>query len=257
MDEPTSKAGTDKAGRNKAFDTDGYLASEGKGRKIVCLKAKQSFFSQGGPADAVFYLQSGRAKLTVVSKKGKEATVTLLATGDFLGEESLTAIGAVRLATASALVACVALKIDRAEMLSILHQEHAFSALFLNFMLLRGMRSQADLIDQLFNSSERRLARILLLMADFGKPGEPETLLPPVTQETLAEMIGTTRPRVNFFMNRFRKLGYIEYNGHIRVNKSLLNVVLHDALPGENASRPKLLDPPPSKARTARRAKLV
>jgi CRP-like cAMP-binding protein len=142
-------------------------------------------------------------------------------------------------------------------MLRVLHDEHAFSAFFLNFMLLRGMRTQADLIDQLFNSSERRLARTLLLMAEFGEPGEPATLIPPVTQETLAEMIGTTRSRVSFFMNRFRKLGYIDYNGRIQVNKSLLNVVLQDQLPEQNASRPRLLDPPPSPAREARRAKLV
>jgi CRP/FNR family transcriptional regulator, cyclic AMP receptor protein len=242
---------------NKAFDTARYLASEGQGRKIVRIKAKQHFFAQGSPADSVFYLQSGRAKLTVVSKKGKEATVTLLATGDFLGEESLTALGTVRSATATALVACLALKIERAQMLLVLHEQGAFAALFLKFMLLRGMRTQADLIDQLFNSSERRLARTLLLMADFGNPGELETQIPPVTQETLAEMIGTTRSRVSFFMNRFRKLGYIEYNGHIRVNRSLLNVVLHDQLPEQNASRPTLLDPPPSKARTARRAKIT
>jgi len=242
---------------NTAFNTTQYLRSEGEGRKIVTLKAKQIFFSQGGTADAIFYLQSGRAKLTVVSKKGKEATVTLLAAGDFIGEEALTAEGVIRMATASALVACVAIKIDRLQMLRVLHEEQAFAAIFLNFMLLRGIRIQADLIDQLFNSSERRLARILLLMADFGKPGEQETQVPPITQETLAEMIGTTRSRVSFFMNRFRKLGYIEYNGQIRVNRSLLNVVLHDQLPDQNASRPKLLDPPPSKARTARRAKLV
>ena len=240
----------------KAFHTAEYLASEGKGRKIVRIRAKQHFFAQGAAADAVFYLQSGRAKLTVVSKKGKEATVTLLATGDFLGEESLTGPGTVRSATASAVVACVALKIEREQMLLVLHEEGTFAALFLNFMLLRGMRTQADLIDQLFNNSERRLARILLLMADFGKPGERETQIPPITQETLAEMIGTTRSRVSFFMNRFRKLGYIEYNGHIRVNRSLLNVVLHDQLPEQNASRPTLLDHPPSETRAAKRAKL-
>lgn len=244
-------------GTKRIFDTASYLSSEGDGRKIVHFKAKQLFFSQGGPADSIFYLQSGRAKLTVVSKKGKEATITLLASGDFMGEESLTAIDTVRSATASALVACIALRITRVTMMGLLHQEHAFSAFFLNFMLLRGMRSQADLIDQLFNSSERRLARTLLLMADFGKPGEPLTLIPAVTQETLAEMIGTTRSRVSFFMNRFRKLGYIEYSGRIRVNKSLLNVVLQDQLPGQNASRPKLPVPPPSKARVARRGKLL
>jgi CRP-like cAMP-binding protein len=241
----------------KHFDSAVYLATEGPGRKIVRLKAKQVFFSQGSSADSVFYLQAGRAKLTVVSKRGKEATVTLLAAGDFVGEEAITAAGALRMATASAIVACVALKIGREQMLRVLHEEHVFSDFFLNFMLLRGIRTQADLIDQLFNSSERRLARMLLLMAEFGEPGEPLTLIPPVTQETLAEMIGTTRSRVSFFMNRFRKLGYIEYNGRIRVNRSLLTVVLHDQLPEENTARPILLDPPPSPARTARRAKLV
>ncbi|MGD0548659.1 MAG: Crp/Fnr family transcriptional regulator, partial [Terracidiphilus sp.] len=147
--------------------------------------------------------------------------------------------------------------IAREQMLRVLHEEHSFSDFFMRYILNRGIRTQADLVDQLFNSSERRLARTLLLMAEFGKSGEPEPLLPPVTQETLAEMIGTTRSRVSFFMNRFRKLGYIEYNGRIRVNKSLLNMVLHDSLPAENASRPVMLDPPPSAARTAGRAKLV
>jgi CRP-like cAMP-binding protein len=149
------------------------------------------------------------------------------------------------------------LKIVREKMLHVLHEEHAFSDFFMQFILTRGIRTQADLVDQLFNSSERRLARTLLLMAEFGQPGEPETLIPPVTQETLAEMIGTTRSRVSFFMNRFRKLGYIEYNGRIRVHTSLLNMVLHDSLPEENATRPVLLDPPYSPARTAKRAKLV
>jgi CRP-like cAMP-binding protein len=243
--------------KKETFSVEGYLGTEGNGRKIIRLKAKQHFFLQGGHADSIFYIQSGRAKLTVVSKKGKEATVTLLATKDFLGEESLASPTGVRTSTASAVVACVALKISREQMLHVLHEEHLFSTYFLNFMLLRGIRTQADLIDQLFNSSERRLARILLLMADFGKPGEPDTQIPPVTQETLAEMIGTTRSRVSFFMNRFRKLGYIDYNGQIRVNKQLLNVVLHDQLPEQNASRPALLDPPPGVARAARRAKLI
>jgi CRP-like cAMP-binding protein len=244
-------------GAKKTFDTADYLASEGEGRKIFHVKSKQAIFVQGSDADSIFYLQHGRAKLTVVSKKGKEATVTLLATGDFVGEECLTESGAIRTSTASALVACVVLKIGRDQMLRIMHEERAFSAFFLKFMLIRGMRTQADLVDQLFNSSERRLARTLLLMADFDKPGEPDTMIAPVTQETLAEMIGTTRSRVSFFMNRFRKLGYIEYNGHIRVNKSLLNVVLTDQLPEQNASRPPLLDPAPSKALKRKRAKLV
>jgi CRP-like cAMP-binding protein len=239
------------------FDTAVFLASEGQGRNILRHTARQAFFSQGDMADSVFYLQSGRAKLTVISKRGKEATVTMLAPGDFFGEESMAAAGALRTASAMAVSTCVALKIERARMLRVLHEEHAFSDFFMQFILSRGIRTQADLVDQLFNSSERRLARTLLLMAEFGKPGEPEPLLPPVTQETLAAMIGTTRSRVSFFMNRFRKLGYIEYNGRIRVHVSLLNMVLHDSLPEENATRPVLLDPPPSPARTARREKLV
>jgi CRP/FNR family cyclic AMP-dependent transcriptional regulator len=215
-------------GKDIDFDAAAFLAKAGLGRRIVQLKPKQAFFSQGNAADSVFYLQKGRAKLTVVSKNGKEATITLLATGDFVGEESIAGALGLRLATATAITTCVALKIERDEMIRVMHEEHSFSDLFLKFLLARSMRTQADLIDQLFNSSEKRLARILLLMAEFGKPGEPETLIPQITQETLAEMIGTTRSRVSFFMNRFRKLGFIEYNGRIRVHKSLLNVVLHD-----------------------------
>jgi CRP-like cAMP-binding protein len=181
----------------------------------------------------------------------------MLATGDFFGEESMAGAETLRTASASAVSVCMALKIARGEMLRVLHQEHVFSDFFMKFILARGIRTQADLVDQLFNSSERRLARTLLLMAEFGQAGEPEPLIPPITQETLAEMIGTTRSRVSFFMNRFRKLGYIEYDGRIRVHTSLLNMVLHDSLPEENAIRPVLLDPPPSPARTARRAKLV
>jgi CRP/FNR family transcriptional regulator, cyclic AMP receptor protein len=219
---------SDHRAKSTAFDAGAFLANAGLGRKIVRLKAKQPFFSQGNPADCVFYLQTGRAKLTVVSKGGKEATITLLSAGDFVGEESVAAVVGLRLATATAISNCTALKIERAEMLRVMHEEHSFSDLFLSFLLARSMRTQADLVDQLFNSSEKRLARILLLMAEFGKVGEPETLIPQITQETLAEMIGTTRSRVNFFMNRFRKLGFIEYNGRIRVHKSLLNVILHD-----------------------------
>jgi CRP-like cAMP-binding protein len=179
-------------------------------------------------------LQKGRAKLAVVSAAGKEATITLLSTGDFVGEESLAGAVGLRLATATAINACTALKIERAEMIRVMHEEHAFSDLFLKFLLARSMRTQADLVDQLFNSSEKRLARILLLMAEFGMPGEPESVIPQITQETLAEMIGTTRSRVSFFMNRFRKLGFIEYNGRIKVHKSLLNVILHDQLSDQN-----------------------
>ena len=243
--------------KKKPLDTAVFLATEGPGRSILHNTSKQAFFSQGNPADSVFYLQSGRAKLTVVSKMGKEATVTMLAPGDFFGEESMAAVGAMRTSSAMPVSVCLALKIDRARMLRVLHEEHAFSDFFMQFILTRGIRTQADLVDQLFNSSERRLARTLLLMAEFGQSGEPEPLIPPVTQEALAAMIGTTRSRVSFFMNRFRKLGYIEYNGRIRVHTSLLNMVLHDSLPEENATRPVLLDPPPSPALTAKRAQLV
>src|SRR5271170_7841272 len=197
------------------FDPASFLANTGLGRRIVQIKPKQAFFSQGSPSDSVFYLQKGRAKLTVVSSNGKEATITLLGAGDFVGEESLAGVVGLRMATATAITTCTALKIERQEMIRVMHEEHSFSDLFLAFLLARSMRTQADLVDQLFNSSEKRLARILLLMAEFGKPGEPETLIPKITQETLAEMIGTTRSRVSFFMNRFRKLGFIEYKGRI------------------------------------------
>jgi len=221
-----------------AFDSATFLASAGLGRKIVELKPKQTFFCQGDPADSVFYLQKGRARLTVVSQNGKEATITLLSTSDFVGEESLAAIPGLHLATATAVNTCTALKIGRDEMIRVMHDEPAFADIFLKFLLVRSMRIQADLVDQLFNSSEKRLARILLLMAEFGKPGEPETFIPSITQETLADMIGTTRSRVSFFMNRFRKLGFISYNGRIQVHKSLLNVVLLDQLPEHNAEKP-------------------
>ena len=210
------------------FDPAAFLAEAGLGRRIVRLKPKEAFFSQGDAADCVFYIQSGRAKLTVISKEGKEATIALLTSGDFVGEDSMAGTPGLRMATATAIAPCSALKIERAEMIRVIHEEHTFSDLFLRYLLERSMRTQADLVDQLFNSSEKRLARILLLMADFGQPGEPESLIPKISQETLAEMIGTTRSRVIFFMNRFRKLGFIDYNGGIKVHKSLLNVVLHD-----------------------------
>jgi len=211
-----------------SFDVNAYLSSDGKGRSLIRLKANGLFFSQGDPADSIFYLHKGRAKLTVVSPGGKEATIMLATVGDFLGEESVAGAPGLRLATATAITACTALRISRQEMVSVIHQERSFSDLFLNFLLARSMRTQADLIDLLFNSSEKRLARVLLLMAEFGQPGDPDTVLPEITQETLAAMIGTTRSRVSYFMNRFRRLGFIEYNGRIRVHKSLLNVVLHD-----------------------------
>lgn len=228
----------------RPFDIKDFLATAGPGKIILSLSPRQSVFLQGDPSDAVYYLQDGRAKLSVVSKRGKEATVTLLSKGDFFGEEAMSSVSAPRTATASAISACKVLRIEREKMLLTLHEEHAFSDLFVQFILTRGVRTQADLVDQLFNSSERRLARILLLMADYGKDGEPEMYIPHVTQETLAEMIGTTRSRVSFFMNRFRKLGYIEYNGRIRVHTSLLNIVLQDSLPDDNAQRPRLFDSP-------------
>lgn len=234
------------------FDCDTFLATSGTGRKIVQIKQGGPFFLQGAPADAVFYLQKGRARLTVLSKAGKEATITLLGPHDFIGEESIAAAG-LRMATATAITPCTALKIERDEMIRVMHAEHTFSDLFLSFLLARSMRIQADLVDQLFNSSEKRLARILLLMAEFGRQGEPETLIPKITQETLAEMIGTTRSRVSFFMNRFRKMGFIEYNGRIQVHKSLLNVVLYDQPSSRNATSASLLGISKGESKLAKR----
>jgi CRP-like cAMP-binding protein len=210
------------------FDAAAFLARAGLGRRILQLAPKEAFFSQGEPADSVFYLQKGRAKVTVVSAEGKEATIALVSSGEFVGEGALAAVAGLRLSTATAITACTAVKIGRDEMIRVLHEEHSFSDVFMKFLLERSMRVQADLVDQLFNSSEKRLARILLLMAEFGKPGDAEQSIPKISQETLAEMIGTTRSRVSSFMNRFRKLGLIEYNGGIKVHRSLLNVVLHD-----------------------------
>ncbi|MEO7029339.1 MAG: Crp/Fnr family transcriptional regulator [Acidobacteriaceae bacterium] len=238
---------------NGTFDPLTYLAHAGLGRRIVQLKAGEPFFSQGDSADTIFYLQKGRAKLTVISKAGKEATITLLSVGQFIGEESVAAVHGLRLATATAIAACTALKIERMEMIRAIDEEHTLSNLFMAFLLARSMRVQADLVDQLFNSSEKRLARILLLMAEFGQPGRVETLIPRITQETLADMIGTTRSRVSFFMNRFRKLGFIEYNGRIHVHKSLLNVVLHDSTPGLDAESASLLDEKRDKTRAAKK----
>ena len=216
------------------FDVAAFLTAARLGRRIQ-LTPKQSFFSQGDSADSIYYLQKGRAKLTVVSPAGKEATIAILSDGDFVGEESLAAVLGRRLATAVATTACTVLKMSREELIRLMHKENDFSDLFVKFLLARSMRIQADLVDQLFNSSEKRLARILLLMAEFGRLGEAEPLIPKISQETLAEMIGTTRSRVSFFMNRFRKLGFIDYDGRIRVHKSLLNVVLHDQISDREA----------------------
>ena len=216
------------------FDAAAFLASAGLGRRIIQLAPKKAFFSQGDPADSVFYLQKGRAKVAVVSSAGKEATITLVSPGQFVGEGALAAVAGLRLSTATAITACTALEIGRDEMVRVMHEEHSFSELFMKFLLEHSRRIQADLVDQLFNSSEKRLARILLLMAEFGESGEPEQYIPKISQQMLAEMIGTTRSRVSSFMNRFRKLGFIEYNGRIRVHKSLINVILHDQFTGSN-----------------------
>jgi CRP-like cAMP-binding protein len=225
---------------NHTFDTATFLTKSGLGRRIVQLAPKETFYSQGDPADSVFYLQQGRVRVTVVSEIGKEATITLVGEGEFVGEGALAAIPGLRLSTATAISACSAIKIAREEMIRAMHEEPDFSDLFMKFLLARSMRIQADLVDQLFNSSEKRLARILLLMAEFGQSGEPQALIPKISQETLAEMIGTTRSRVSFFMNRFRDLGLIDYKDRIRVHKSLLNVILHDQLPDSNAEKPSM-----------------
>ena len=228
-----------------------FLTSAGPGRKLLRLNAKAAFFLQGDAADCVFYLQSGRAKLTVLSDRGKEATISLIFAGDFIGEDCLASDSGFRLATAIAVTTCTALKIERSEMIRVMHEEQDLSYLFVKYLVKRGVRIQADLVDQLFNSSEKRLARILLIMAEFGQPGEPEPLIPKITQKTLAEMIGTTRPRVSFFMNKFRQLGFIEYNGRVRVHKSLLNVILQDVSSEENAVCAPLVETGHAKSETA------
>jgi len=198
------------------------------GRKIVELKKGQTIFSQGDTAETLFYIQSGQVKLSVISSSGKEATIALLGAKDFVGEECVANSQPLRPATAVSLGEGVVLQIDKNEMVRALHEHHALSDIFVSYLLSRNLRVQADLVDQLFNSSEKRLARALLLLAQFGKEGAPETVIPKISQETLAEMVGTTRSRINFFMNRFRKLGFIEYNGKLTVHPSLLGVVLHD-----------------------------
>jgi len=215
------------AKKNRGFDPNTFLATIGDGRKIVSVPKKQMIFTQGDGADAVFYIQKGKVRLTVVSKAGKEATIGILNEGSFFGEGALAG-QIVRMGSAAAMTDCELLRVDRKAMMSALHREHAFSDMFVAYLLARNVRYEEDLVDHLFNSSEKRLARVLLLLAHFGKEGVPETVVPKITQETLAEMIGTTRSRVSFFMNRFRKLGFIHYNGGLQVHSSLLNVVLHD-----------------------------
>jgi CRP/FNR family cyclic AMP-dependent transcriptional regulator len=228
--------GIQSIGEEPGFDLAHFLACAGVGRRIVHCDPKGALFSQGDSADSIFYLQSGRLKVTVVSANGKEATIA----GDFIGEDSLTGTAERRSVTVTAITSSNAMKITRSEMIRVMHDEHAFSDLFLSHLLARSIRTQADLVDQLFNSSEKRLARLLLLMAEYGEPGEPTKFIPPVTQETLAEMVGTTRSRVSFFMNRFRRLGFIDYNGRIQVHKSLLKAVLLDHLPEHNSQTPRI-----------------
>jgi CRP/FNR family transcriptional regulator, cyclic AMP receptor protein len=209
------------------FDPKSFLAKVGEGRSIGRYRKDEIVFSQGDPGDAVFYVQKGKVKVTVVSEQGKEAVVAILGTNEFFGEGCLAG-QAQRIATVASMTDSTILRLERAAIVSVIHQEPAFSEMFIAHLLARTIRIEADLVDQLFNSSEKRLARLLLLLANFGKEGRPEPMIAKISQETLAEMIGTTRSRVSFFMNKFRKLGFIEYNGGIEVHSSLLNVVLHD-----------------------------
>jgi CRP/FNR family transcriptional regulator, cyclic AMP receptor protein len=209
------------------FNTKTFLSTINGGRTIEAFPKKQTIFAQGDSADAVFYIQKGKVKLTVVSQTGKEATIGILNEGDFFGEGVLTG-QPLRLCSATAMTDCSVMKIDKKAMNEVLHREHAFSDMFVAYLLTRNIRYEEDLVDHLFNSSEKRLARILLLLAHFGKEGRPETVIPKMSQESLAEMVGTTRSRVNFFMNRFREMGFVDYDGDgLRVHSSLLNVVLH------------------------------
>lgn len=223
-----SVAAAKKSGK---FDPNTFLATIGDGRTSVTVSEKQGIFAQGDVSDAVFYIQKGKVQLTVVSQTGKEATIGILTERNFFGEGSLAG-QALRMGSATAMTDCHLLRIERKAMMNALHRERTFSDMFVAYLLARNIRYQEDLIDQLFDSSEKRLARVLLILAHFGKEGVPETVVPKISQETLAEMVGTTRSRVSFFMNRFRKLGFINYaggeDGGLQVHSSLLNVVLHD-----------------------------
>ena len=213
--------------RRPAFNPKSFLAKVGEGRSIDRLGKNKIVFSQGDPADAVFYIQKGKAKVTVVSEQGKEAVVAIFGTNEFFGEGCLAG-QAQRIATVTTMSDSVVMRLEKSAVVEVIHREPAFSEMFIAHLLGRTIRVEADLVDQLFNSSEKRLARLLLLLANFGKEGKPEPIIAKISQETLAEMIGTTRSRVSFFMNKFRKLGLIDYNGGIHVHSSLLNVVLHE-----------------------------
>jgi CRP/FNR family transcriptional regulator, cyclic AMP receptor protein len=212
--------------KKSPFSVDTFLSTVDGGRTVASYRKNQKIFAQGEPADSVFYIRDGKVKVYVISERGKEAVVALHGNGDFFGEGCLTG-QSLRLATAAAITECVIMRLDKAAIVRVLHDEPKFSEMFLSYILARNARVEEDLVDQLFNSSEKRLARVLLLMANFGKEGKPEPVIA-VSQETLAEMIGTTRSRVSTFMNKFRKLGFINYNGALEVHNSLLNVVLHD-----------------------------
>ena len=216
-----------KKAKKVRFDPKVFLATVNGGRSISKYRMHQKVFSQGHSADAVFYIQKGKVKITVTSEQGKEAVVAVLGPDEFCGEGCLTG-QPLRLATATAMTDCEIMRLEKATMIRVLHEEPAFSEMFVSHLLARTVRVEADLVDQLFNSSEKRLARALLLLANFGKDGRPEPIIAKVSQETLAEMIGTTRSRVSYFMNKFRKLGLIDYNGRIEIHSSLLNVVLHE-----------------------------
>ena len=215
------------AEKRRKFDPQTFLSTIDVGRIIAAFPMKQTIFAQGDSSNAVFYIQKGKVKLTVLSKNGKEATIGILDRGDFFGEGCLAAQH-LRMCTATAMTDCTLMRIDKKSMMDVIHRERAFSDMFVAYLLTRNIRYEEDLVDHLFNSSEKRLARILLLLAHFGKDGKPEVAIPKISQETLAEMVGTTRGRVNFFMNRFRKMGFVRYNGVLEVHPSLLNVVLHD-----------------------------
>jgi CRP-like cAMP-binding protein len=213
--------------KKRPFNVEIFLTTVGRGRTVATYLKNETVFSQGDPADAVFYVQEGKVKVHVVSAQGKEAVVALHGSGEFFGEGCLTG-QPLRLATVTALTDSVVMRLDKASIARVLREEPKFSVMFMSYLLVRNARVEEDLVDQLFNSSEKRLARVLLLMANFGKEGRPEPVIAKISQETLAEMVGTTRSRINSFMNKFRKLGFIQYNGNLEVHNSLLNVVLHD-----------------------------
>jgi len=224
---PSNIKSKTKLKKKLAFDAQAFLDSAGVAKKVNAFKKAELVYAQGDAAQSVMYIQKGGVKLTVVNELGKEAVVAILAAGDFFGEGCLAG-QSVRIGTATAITPCTVLVIEKGEMFKVLHEQHALSDRFITFMLARNIRIEEDLVDQLFNSSEKRLARTLLLLARYGQEDQPHGVLHEVSQETLAEMIGTTRPRVNFFMNKFRKLGFIKYNGGLQINTSLLSVVLHE-----------------------------